>query len=281
MGPPGSLVMRLRDKGGEEMTDNSCVYLVGTGPGDPDLLTIRALRLIERADVVVYDRLISSGVLDLIPAGASRIYVGKETDRHTLPQDEINRLLVGVAARARVVVRLKGGDPFVFGRGGEEAEYLRRHNVRFEIVPGVTAATAVTTYAGIPLTHRGLATGVQVITGHSRSNLPLPHDWTRLANPDHTLVIYMGLSNIDEISARLIEAGLSGDTPAAAVQDGATTQQRRIITTLAKLGPRAREAKFRPPVLFIVGKVVSMAEALDWYRPESPEACEAAREQSA
>jgi uroporphyrin-III C-methyltransferase len=263
------------------MSDESCVYLVGTGPGDPDLLTVRALRLIERADVVVYDRLVAPGVLDLVPPGASRIYVGKATDRHTLPQEEINRLLVSVAARARVVVRLKGGDPFVFGRGGEEAEFLRRHNIRFEVVPGVTAATAVTTYAGIPLTHRGLATGVQIITGHSRANGPLDHDWARLANPDQTLVIYMGVSNIDEISARLMEAGLPGDTPAAAIQDGATPQQRRLLTTLAHLGRGTREADFRPPVLFVIGRVVSMADTLDWYGSGQAEACESARERSA
>lgn len=248
-------------------SEKSCVYLVGTGPGDPDLLTLRAMRVLQQADVVLFDRLVAEEVLDLAPAGASRIYVGKESSRHTLPQDEINQLLVKVAAKARVVVRLKGGDPFVFGRGGEEAEYLRRHDVPFEIVPGVTAATAVSAMAGIPVTHRGLANGVHIITGHCCGLPPAAHDWTRLANPDYTLVIYMGLSNIGEISKRLIQAGLPADTPAAAIQNGTTKQQQRIITTLAELPERVREANLRAPVLFVVGKVVSMAGKLTW--PES------------
>lgn len=249
------------------MKNKSCVYLVGTGPGDPDLLTVKALRLIKQADVIVYDRLVSEAILDLIPAGSSRIFVGKATDHHTLPQEEINALLVKMAHKARTIVRLKGGDPLVFGRGSEEATYLTRHGIDFEIVPGVTAATAATTYAGIPMTHRGLATGVQIITGHSRNNLDLQHDWKKLANEDTTLVVYMGLANIHDITCKLIEAGLSASTPAAAIQDGATPRQRRLITTLSDLAEETMQQAFKPPVLFVIGKVVALAEQMDWYLP--------------
>ena len=250
------------------MNNKPCVYLVGTGPGDPDLLTVKALRLIQQADVIVYDRLITQSILDLIPAGTSRIFVGKATGRHTLPQEEINALLVKMADRARRIVRLKGGDPLVFGRGSEEATFLARHNIQFEIVPGITAATAATTYAGIPMTHRGLAGGVQVITGHSRNNLPLQHDWEKLANVDTTIVVYMGLSNIQYITHKLIGAGLPGDTPAAVIQDGATPSQRRLITTLATLADDTLRQKFRPPVLFVIGRVVGLAQEMDWYQPQ-------------
>ncbi|MDZ7804906.1 uroporphyrinogen-III C-methyltransferase [Thiohalophilus sp.] len=249
------------------MKNKSCVYLVGTGPGDPDLLTVKALRLIKQADVIVYDRLVSEPILDLIPAGSSRIFVGKATDHHTLPQDEINALLVKMAHKARTIVRLKGGDPLVFGRGSEEATFLARHDIDFEIIPGVTAATAATTYAGIPMTHRGLATGVQIITGHSRNNLDLQHDWQKLANEDTTLVVYMGLANIHYITRKLIDAGLPTDTPAAAIQDGATPRQRRLIGTLADLAEQTERQAFRPPVLFVIGKVVALAEQMDWYLP--------------
>lgn len=262
------------------MKNESCVYLVGTGPGDPDLLTVKALRLIKQADVIVYDRLVSREILDLIPAGTSRIFVGKATDHHTLPQEEINALLVKMADKARIIVRLKGGDPLVFGRGSEEATWLARHQVRFEIVPGVTAATAATTYAGIPMTHRGLAAGVQIITGHSRSNLPLQHQWEKLANSDTTIVVYMGLSNIRYITRKLIEAGLPADTPAAAIQDGATPQQRRLTTTLSSLADETLAQAFRPPVLFVIGKVVSLAREMDWYLPHQQDsAVQPVREQ--
>jgi uroporphyrin-III C-methyltransferase/precorrin-2 dehydrogenase/sirohydrochlorin ferrochelatase/uroporphyrin-III C-methyltransferase len=173
-----------------------------------------------------------------------------------------------MADRARRIVRLKGGDPLVFGRGSEEATYLARHNILFEVVPGVTAATAATTYAGIPMTHRGLAGGVQIITGHSRNNFPLQHDWEKLANVDTTIVVYMGLANIRYITNKLIEAGLPEDTPAAAIQDGATIRQRRLLTILGKLADETLQAGFSPPVLFVIGRVVSLAEEMDWYQPQ-------------
>jgi len=249
------------------MSNHSCVYLVGTGPGDPDLLTVKALKLIKSADVIVYDRLISQPILDMIPAGTSRIYVGKATDHHSLPQDEINALLVKMAGKARTIVRLKGGDPLVFGRGSEEAIYLQQHHIRFEIVPGVTSATAASTYAGIPLTHRGLASGVQIITGHSRDNLPLQHEWVKIANSDSTIVVYMGLANIEYICQKLIQAGLAADTPAAAIQDGAMPIQNRLLSTLGNLAEQTRQEHLTPPVLFVIGKVVALAQQMDWYQP--------------
>ncbi len=244
------------------------VYLVGTGPGDPDLLTVKALRLLQNADVVVYDRLVSDEILQQIPTGVSRIYVGKKTGKHTLPQDEINALLVKLAETRRTIVRLKGGDPFVFGRGSEEAEYLARHGVTFEIVPGITSASACTTYAGIPLTHRGLAQGIQIITGHCRADLPLDLDWQSLADPAKTIVIYMGLANISLICDRLMQAGLSEETPAAAIADGTTAKQQRIITSLSRLAQETRNYGLQAPVLFVIGRVVNMAKLLDWFHPE-------------
>jgi uroporphyrin-III C-methyltransferase/precorrin-2 dehydrogenase/sirohydrochlorin ferrochelatase/uroporphyrin-III C-methyltransferase len=182
------------------MQSNTLVYIVGAGPGDPDLLTVKALRLIQQADVVVYDRLISQAILALIPAGSKRIFVGKETGKHHMGQDEINALLVKLAITGRSVVRLKGGDPFIFGRGSEEAMYLANHGVSFEVVPGITSASACTAYAGIPLTHRGVVSGVTFVTGHCRSDKPLDLNWEKLADPGSTLVIYMGLANLQQIA---------------------------------------------------------------------------------
>jgi len=245
-----------------------CVYLVGTGPGDPELLTLKALRVINDADVIVYDRLVSQEVIEQIPSGVAKIYVGKSTGEHTLSQDEINRLLVNLHEKNHSVVRLKGGDPFVFGRGGEEALFLSQHAVPFEVVPGVTAANAAAAYAGIPLTHRGLAHGVQIITGHAQSNQPLALDWQKLADPDTTLVIYMGLSSIVEIVGQLITHGLAASTPIAAIENGTTPQQRRVITTLGKVAGHSELQAMKPPVLFIIGQVVELAHTLDWFQAE-------------
>jgi uroporphyrin-III C-methyltransferase/precorrin-2 dehydrogenase/sirohydrochlorin ferrochelatase/uroporphyrin-III C-methyltransferase len=249
------------------MKQSACVYLVGTGPGDPDLLTVKAQRLLQTADVVIYDRLVSDEILQQISPGVARIYVGKCSGSHVLKQDEINRLLVSLATGKRTVVRLKGGDPFIFGRGGEEAEYLAHQGVRFEIVPGVTAASACSTYAGIPLTHRGLAHGVQFVTGHWRDDQPLELDWHRLADPDQTLAIYMGLANLSHICQRLINAGLAAATPAAVIENGTTQKQRSLITTLSALPDRVRENEMRPPVLVVIGRVVTMADRLNWFKP--------------
>lgn len=253
------------------MNQTAKVYLVGTGPGDPDLLTVKALRLLQNADVVIYDRLVSEAILEQIPTGVSRIYVGKKSGNHTLPQDEINQLLIKLAESKRTIVRLKGGDPFVFGRGSEEAMLLAKHGLAFEIVPGITAASACTTYAGIPLTHRGLAKGVQIVTGHSQKDLPLELDWQKLADADKTIVIYMGLANIDFISRKLMEAGLDATTPAAAIQNGTTSHQQRVISTLSNIARTSHEAELQPPVIFVIGKVVSLAESLDWFETEKAE----------
>jgi len=247
------------------MNQSAKVYLVGTGPGDPDLLTVKALRLLQSADVIIYDRLISEAIMDLIPSGTSRIYVGKKSGNHTLPQEDINQLLVNLADSQRTIVRLKGGDPFVFGRGGEEALALARHGIEFEIIPGITAASACSAYAGIPLTHRGLSQGVQMVTGHSQSGEPLKLDWTTLADVDKTIVIYMGLGNIELICNQLIEAGLDMATPAAAIQNGTTANQQRVLSTLYMLPADTRKAMLQAPVIFVIGKVVSLANTLDWF----------------
>ncbi len=243
------------------------VYLVGAGPGDPDLLTVKAYRLLQDCDVVIYDRLVSEAILELVGPGASRIHVGKRHGLHAMTQEEINRLLVRLARHHRTVVRLKGGDPFVFGRGSEEALELVRHGIPFEVVPGITSASACTSYAGIPLTHRGLAEGVQFVTGHRRDGRPLDLDWQKLADPRKTLVIYMGLHNIGEISRSLIAVGLPPTTPAAAIANGTTGQQTRLISELARLPARVREAGLQAPVLFVIGEVVTLANRLDWFAP--------------
>jgi uroporphyrin-III C-methyltransferase len=244
------------------------VYLVGAGPGDPDLLTVKALRLMQTADVVVYDRLISDAILELIPSGISRIFVGKANGHHSLPQAEINDVLVGLARNNRRIVRLKGGDPFVFGRGSEEALHLHQHRIDFEVVPGLTSAAACATYAGVPLTHRGLARQVHLITGHFKNDEPLELDTRALTDPDATLVIYMGLSNLPRISQSLTEAGLPASTPAMAIQNGTTPEQQRVIADLAGLPTAVEAAGLQPPVLLVIGRTVSLSAQLDWFSPQ-------------
>jgi uroporphyrin-III C-methyltransferase/precorrin-2 dehydrogenase/sirohydrochlorin ferrochelatase/uroporphyrin-III C-methyltransferase len=236
------------------------VYLVGAGPGDPELLTLKAHRLIGEAEVVVYDRLVAQAILDSIPKGTSRIYVGKAPKCHRMVQDEINALLVKLARAGRRVVRLKGGDPYIFGRGSEEAAFLRRHGVPVEVVPGVTAAAGCAAAAGIPLTHRGLATGVRFVTGHRGNDRSLDLNWQSLADPDTTLVVYMGLSTLMELTRELLDAGLPADTPAAAVTNGTLPEQRVIVGTLDDLVGQIEAAGLRPPTLAIIGKVVSLVE---------------------
>lgn len=254
------------------VADAPLVHLIGAGPGDPDLLTVKALRLLQGAEVVVYDRLISPAVLELVPPRATRIYVGKASGRHTLPQDEINALLVKLARSGHRVVRLKGGDPFIFGRGSEEAEHLARQGVAFEVVPGVTAASGCAAGFGIPLTHRGLASGVRFVTGHCRDGQTLALNWASLADPDTTLVIYMGLASLPTISHRLIEAGLPPDTPAAAITGGTMPRQTLCRGTLADLPARAVARDLKAPVLIVVGQVVGLAGMLDTLSWEPEEA---------
>lgn len=247
------------------MSDTSMVYLVGAGPGDPDLLTVKALRLLQSAECIVYDRLVSEDILNLIPSGISRIAVGKQVGHHCVPQEDINALLVRLAKSGRTVVRLKGGDPYIFGRGSEEALYLRSKGVEFEVIPGITAASACSAYAGIPLTHRGMSRRVNFLTGHFRDDEELDVAWDKLADPEATLIIYMGLANLDMITGRLISAGLAKDTPAAAIQNGTTRQQRRCITTLDKLPEQVRDSGMQAPVMLVIGQVVSLAHELDWF----------------
>lgn len=254
------------------MNSEAKVYLVGAGPGDPDLLTVRALRLLQAADVLVHDRLVSKEILNLAPGRATRVCVGKAPGKHILPQEEINRILVELAAPGRIVVRLKGGDPYVFGRGSEEALHLLQHNIGFEVVPGVTAATAVAAYAGIPLTHRGLARGVRFVTGHFRDDEALDWDWNKLADPQTTLVFYMGLGRLDSICGHLIEAGLPAATPAAVIQNGTTVRQRRVLSDLAHLARDVRRAGITSPALIVIGTVVALAQTLDGFGAQSPEA---------
>lgn len=240
------------------------VYLVGAGPGDPDLLTLRAARLLASAEVVVLDQLVSAEVQALIAPGAEVIDAGKQCSRHTLEQDEINTLLVRLACQGRQVVRLKGGDPFVFGRGGEEAQALAEAGIEFEVVPGITAACGVSAYAGIPLTHRDHAQGCTLLTGHVKEG-GLEPDWAALARLRQTLVIYMGLSGLARICQRLIEHGLPSSTPAAVVQQGTTADQRVVTGTLADLPALVEAAGLRSPCLTIVGEVVRLREQLAWF----------------
>lgn len=243
------------------MSEPAVVHLVGAGPGDPELLTVKARRILESADVVVYDRLVSEEILALVPAGTARLNVGKRARHHVVPQREINELLLDLAKEGRVVVRLKGGDPLMFGRGSEEAAYLESHGVRCEIVPGITSASACAAAVGIPLTHRGLASGVRFITGHCREDMELDFDWRGLADPDTTLAVYMGMANIGEIAARLLESGLPADTPAAAINNGTTPRQRHVLAPLAEIADRAHRAEFDGPVLFVVGRTAALARS--------------------
>ena len=242
------------------------VYLVGAGPGDPELLTLRAYRLMQTADVALYDHLVSKDVLDLLPASTRRVYVGKERDRHTMPQEAINELLVRLAKEGLRVLRLKGGDPFIFGRGGEEIDTLAAQGVRFEVVPGITAALGVASYAGIPLTHRDCAQACLFVTGHLKDG-SMDLDWPALARPRQTVVVYMGLLGLPVLCAGLVAHGLPADTPAAVVQQGTTREQRVVTGTLRTLAGQVADAMLTPPTLIIIGDVVRLRERLNWYRP--------------
>jgi uroporphyrin-III C-methyltransferase/precorrin-2 dehydrogenase/sirohydrochlorin ferrochelatase/uroporphyrin-III C-methyltransferase len=247
------------------MMNKGFVSLVGAGPGDADLLTIKALRLIRAADVVVYDRLVSADILELIPVGVSRISVAKSPGKHNVPQEQINEIIVNLAKSGRRVVRLKGGDPYMFGRGGEEVLALKQHDIDFEVVPGITAAAGCSAYSGIPLTHRGISRRVQFITAHFNNDEPVDLNWQSIADPESTLVIYMGLANLPLVIRSLIEAGLPCSTPAAAVQNGTTDSQQRVIAPLDQLDEAIREQELKAPVMIIIGKVVLLAEELDWF----------------
>ena len=242
------------------------VFLIGAGPGDPELLTLKAARLLAQADAVVFDHLVGDGILELANPAACRVYVGKEAGNHSLPQEEINRLLVDLAREGLAVVRLKGGDPFIFGRGGEEAEELLACGIECEVVPGITAASGIAAYAGIPLTHRDHARSVVFTTGHLKDGT-VNLDWPALARPAQTVVIYMGLGALDVICRELIAHGLPGTTPGAVIHAGTTQRQVTVTAPLARLADTVRAAGLKAPALIIVGSVVSLHGLLG--RPEA------------
>jgi uroporphyrin-III C-methyltransferase/precorrin-2 dehydrogenase/sirohydrochlorin ferrochelatase len=247
-----------------DKTPDGEVYLVGTGPGDPDLLTFRALRLMQQADVVLYDRLIGDGIINLVRRDAERIYVGKMKDDHSVPQEEISDMLIRLAKEGKRVLRLKGGDPFVFGRGGEEIDKLAENGVAFQVIPGVTAANGCAAYAGIPLTHRDHAQGCIVVTGHEKDG-KLNLNWDSLIQPRQTVVIYMGLTSLDTITQGFLDHGADPAMPAAIIENGTRKDQRVVVGTLHTLADKAAEAKIKSPALIIVGSVVTLQDKLSWF----------------
>lgn len=240
------------------------VILVGAGPGDPELLTLKALKAIQSADVVIHDRLVSAEIMALVPQKTEKIFAGKSCKDKAMTQEEINALLIKLSGEGKNVVRLKGGDPILFGRGGEEAQMLLENGIPFEIIPGITSAQGCAAIAGIPLTHRGLATGVRFFTGHRMTKEEaageLELDWKGLADPDTTLVVYMGLANLAIICQKLIEHGLPSDFPAAAIQQGTMPGQRILRADLASLSQKVVDMEFVPPTLVIIGKVAGLLE---------------------
>ncbi len=244
------------------------VYLVGAGPGDPELLTLRAVRLLGQTDVIVYDHLVSSAVLDFVAPSAERIFAGKRRNEHTLRQEQINALLVKLANEGKHVVRLKGGDPFIFGRGGEELQALAAHGIAFEVVPGVTAASGVSSYAGIPLTHRDHAQSCLFVTGHLKDGTA-DLDWPSLVRLHQTVVIYMGLSGLPEICRQMMVHGALPDLPIAVVQDGTIATQKVVTGTLADMPERVAQAGLKSPCLTIIGDVVRLHDALKWFNTAS------------
>ena len=248
----------------EDIANQGEVYLVGAGPGDPDLLTFKALRLMQQADIALYDRLVHPSIVDLIRRDATKIYVGKERDNHVVRQEEINELLVKYAKEGKKVLRLKGGDPFIFGRGGEEIETLADEKVAFQVVPGITSASGCSTYSGIPLTHRDYAQSCIFVTGHLKKG-KLELDWEKLIQENQTIVFYMGLVSIDIICEELIKHGLSELTPCALIQQGTTNTQKEYISILKDMPTVVKTKKPKPPTIFIIGGVVTLRDKLKWY----------------
>ena len=241
------------------------VYLVGAGPGDPDLITLKAIELIKKADVVLYDRLVSKKILTMIPKRCKSIYVGRAVGDDTTHQDSTNELMVKYAKLKKTVVRLKGGDPIIFGRGGEEAEFLKSFKIKYEIIPGITSGIGSATYAGIPLTHRQFASSVVFVTGHEDPEKKTEVvKWKKLAKSVDTIVIMMGLSRIEEISKKLIEGGMDKTTPVAVIQNGTTSKQKMIKGTISNISNKIKRNKIRPPTNIIIGRVVDLSDIIGW-----------------
>lgn len=266
-----------RECGGDTGSFVGEVYLVGAGPGDPDLLTVRALSLMQKADVVVYDRLVDPAILDLTRRGAERIYVGKRRSDHTLPQEAISELLVRLASQGMRVLRLKGGDPFVFGRGGEEIETLAERGIPFQVCPGITAAAGCSAYSGIPLTHRDHAQACVFVTAQGK-NGAVDLDWDVLLQPRQTVAIYMGLTRLDELMREFMARGAASNTPAAVVENGTRRGQRVVTGTLSTLAAKVHKAGLRGPTIIIVGSVVALRDKLNWYSPESSDTADGLHE---
>jgi uroporphyrin-III C-methyltransferase/precorrin-2 dehydrogenase/sirohydrochlorin ferrochelatase len=279
-GTVGEMVLAGREREAQQLlrsqlTDTDAlhrgeVYLLGAGPGDPDLMTFKALRLLQSADVVLYDRLVAPQIVDMARRDAERIYVGKSRAQHSVPQQEINQLLLELAQAGNRVVRLKGGDPFIFGRGGEEIELLAQHGVPFQVIPGITAASAAACYAGIPLTHRDYAQSVRFVAGHLK-NGTVDHDWDQFREEAETLVFYMGLVGLPVICEQLQRHGRSPDTPVALVERASTPQQRVIVGTLATMVAIVERMQPRAPTLIVVGRVVALHKTLAWFGEQSVE----------
>lgn len=240
------------------MNKSGKVYLIGAGPGDPELMTLRAVRMLAEADAVVYDRLVSPEIVATAPKGAKLVYVGKSPGVHTVPQERINEILAELAGAGLTVARLKGGDPMIFGRGSEEAAYLTARGITVEYAPGITSAQGAAASTGVPLTHRGLAGGVQYVTGHRQRDRTLDLDWKRLADPDTTLVVYMGVANIGQIALRLIAEGMPQGLPVMAVANATTPREARLVSRLDRIAIDLRDWQVEGPVLFFIGHVVSL-----------------------
>lgn len=241
------------------------VFIVGAGPGDPKLITLKAVEAIKSSDVVLYDRLVSKKIVAMIPKKSEKMYVGRDVGDDYKHQDTTNDLMVKLAKKNKNVVRLKGGDPFIFGRGGEEAEFLRKHKVKYEIIPGITSGIGSAEYSGIPLTHRNYASSVVFVTGHEDAKKTEGVvDWKKLAKAVDTIVIMMGLSRLEIISKKLISGGLSKNTPVAVIQNGTTDEHRLIKGTLSNISKKVHEAKIKPPTIIIVGRVVNLSDKIGW-----------------
>lgn len=242
---------------GKSQLNSGEVALVGSGPGDAELLTIRAMRFIQQAEIAIYDRLVSEEILALLPEDCERFYVGKEQAKHCVPQDKINEILVEQAKSGKKVLRLKGGDPFIFGRGGEEAEFMLERGVSCHICPGITAASGCTTYAGIPLTHRGVAQGCTFITGHIQNNGQLNLPWSSLSSPTQTVVFYMGINTLPKIAEQLVAHGRDANTPAALIRKGTQPEQKTYRGTIGNLAELVEKHNITPPTLIVIGDVVN------------------------